>query len=198
MITYHTLTDRELTDLLNNRDVAAYEEIYNRYWKIMYGFARRMVQDHDQAKDIVQDAFTKLYANIGSTDFSHIQIAPYLYRTVKNIVIDLADRHKHREKYIHSLRDYLNAGQFVTDEAIQEKEIMRRIEEEIAQLPKKMRVIFELSRKEFMTRKEIADKINISEETVKKQIANAIKLLRSKLSMFFCISVMMLILLLNR
>lgn len=198
MNTYTTLTDRELTDRLNDRDIAAYEEIYKRYWIPMFEFARKMVQDNDQAKDIVQDAFIRLYGNIGVSEFDKIVIAPYLYRTVKNIVIDLSIRDKLKVKYLASLRDYVNAGQFITDEKIRENEVMRLIEGEIARLPKKMRMVFEMSRKEYLSRREIAEATNLSEETVKSQIARAIKLIKSKMGASFFLHLMGVILWVNR
>lgn len=181
METYSTLTDRELTDRLSDQDIRAYEEIYKRYWRVMFEFARKLVQDNDQAKDIVQDTFIRLYNNIGSTDFGKVNIAPYLYKTVKNIVIDLSIRNKRNLNYLASLRDYVNAGQFITDEKIRANEVMMLIEKEISRLPPRMRAVFEMSRKEYLSRKQIAAATELSEETVKKQIANAVKLLRSKL-----------------
>ncbi len=60
---------------------------------------------------------------------------------------------------------------------------MAIIEKEIGALPPKMREVFELSRKENLSHKEIAEKLNLSEKTVKKQVNNSLKILRSKLGM---------------
>jgi RNA polymerase sigma-70 factor (ECF subfamily) len=57
------------------------------------------------------------------------------------------------------------------------------IEKEMAALPSGMQKIFELSRREHLSHREIAAQLNISEETVKKQVNNALRILRSKLSM---------------
>ena len=59
------------------------------------------------------------------------------------------------------------------------------IEKEIAALPPKMREIFELSRKANLNYREIADRLNISDKTVKKQMSNALKILRSRLGVLF-------------
>ena len=63
------------------------------------------------------------------------------------------------------------------------------IDLEIEQLPKKMKEVFNLSRKKFLTNKEIAIKLNMSEEAVKKQIHRSIKLLKVKLGNYAGISV---------
>jgi len=185
MNNYTTLKDDELTALLNEQDLRAYEEIYNRYWRIMFEFARKRMQDNDLAKDIVQDSFISLYSQIGKTDFRKISIASYLYKTVQNTAINHMVRDQRKNTYLASLRDFVNAGQYITDEQVREKEILRQIDEEVARLPRKMRAIFEMSRKGYMSRREIAEATNVSEETVKKQIANALKLIRNKLGMLF-------------
>jgi RNA polymerase sigma-70 factor (ECF subfamily) len=59
------------------------------------------------------------------------------------------------------------------------------IEKEIATLPPKMREVFELSRKANLNYREIAEKLNISDNTVKKQMSNALKILRSRLGVIF-------------
>lgn len=182
---YKLFTDTELADLLNQRDKIAFEEVYRRYWPILYHFARKMLQDNEQAKDIVQDTFTKLYLQVGVLDFQQIKLAPYLYALVRNAVITLINRNKLKNNYIVSFQNYVNAGEYVTDNQVLENEMQRQINEGIASLPPKMREIFELSRKANLSRKEIAETTRLSEETVKKQIYNAVKILRSKLSALF-------------
>ena len=59
------------------------------------------------------------------------------------------------------------------------------IEKELAALPPKMREVFELSRKANLNYREIAEKLNISDNTVKKQMSNALKILRSRLGVVF-------------
>jgi RNA polymerase sigma-70 factor (family 1) len=198
MNTYEHLTDRELTDRLHDQDIRAYEEIYNRHWAPMFQFARKLLQDNLQAEDVVQDTFVNLYLQIGKADFKNINIVQYLYRSIRNAVINLANRNKLNVSYIASLRDFINAGEFITDDKVRENEVAKQIELEIANLPRKMRALFEMSRKQYMTHKEIAEASNLSEETVKSQMKRALKLLRSRLSTFFFLQLMAAILYLNK
>jgi RNA polymerase sigma-70 factor (ECF subfamily) len=64
---------------------------------------------------------------------------------------------------------------------VREKQLAAIIEREIAALPPKMREVFVLSRKEYLTHKEIAELLGISEQTVSKHVTNALKILRVKL-----------------
>jgi RNA polymerase sigma-70 factor (ECF subfamily) len=198
MNTYATYSDRELTDRLNDRDQLAYAEIYNRYWKVMHETARKLVLDSDQAKDIVQDSFVNLYNHVGKTDFRQIEIAAYLHRIVRNTFLNLTLRDKRKATYMASLRDFANAGEFITDHKVREKEVHRLIEKEIARLPNKMRAVFEMSRKQYMTHKEIAEASKLTEETVKSHIVRAIRILKARLGAHIFLLVMAGILCINR
>jgi RNA polymerase sigma factor (sigma-70 family) len=67
---------------------------------------------------------------------------------------------------------------------VREHQLSQLIEQEINQLPPKMREIFVLSRKHNLSHRQIAEQLDIAEPTVKKQVANALKILRTKLGLF--------------
>jgi RNA polymerase sigma-70 factor (ECF subfamily) len=121
-----------------------------------------------------------------------------LYRAVRNRVLNAARHNNYRKKYEADLEVYLKQGHCATDDMIALKELTIRIEREIALLPKKMRIVFEMSRKEYMTREEIAENIKKSPGTVKSHITGALKILRDRGICFICISVMSIILMMNK
>ena len=87
-----------------------------------------------------------------------------------------------------SLKVEMESEASAPDSLVRERDLARRIEAEIQSLPPKMRAVFELSRKEHKSYKEISDYLNISDKTVKKQVNNALHILRTKLTsllMFF-------------
>src|ERR1700748_2662199 len=168
MYQYNDLSDNELAGLLNTGDHFAYTEIYKRYWPLMFRHARKMLRDDDEATDIVQEIFLTLWSKF---DIQYkTSISSYLYTATRNKVIDSINRNKLKNLYLDSLNNLIDRGELITDNAILEKELTERIEKEIASLPKKMRQIFELSRKRNLSHKEIADITSLTEGTVKKQI----------------------------
>lgn len=197
-IDYTSFTDAELVAKLNISDHDAFREIYNRYWGFLYNHARRMLKDNEKAEDIVQDTFTTIYAQVGNIDYNKISLGPYLYKIVRNAVITLINREKLQFNYIASLQAYAKAGEYITDNQIREKEIIRQIEQEIAELPPRMRAIFEMSRKGYLSHREIARATHVTEGTVKKQLYYAIKILRSKLSAILFLTLMKLILMMSK
>jgi RNA polymerase sigma-70 factor (ECF subfamily) len=194
---YRTLGDPELIEMFNNSDKQAFAEIYERYWAVLYQHARRMLQDEEQAKDVVQDVFTMLLNKMGMMEFRST-LSAYLYSSVRNAIISRIRNKRVQGDYLDYLRNYTTEGIHYTDNVILEKELAKRIEAEIENLPPKMRRVFELSRKNYLNASEIAEHTGVSEGTVKKQLQLALKHLRGKLSAFFFLQLMTFLLWLNR
>lgn len=160
-------------------DYAAYSLIYELYWSVLLQHAIRMLRDEDEAKDVVQDVFTMLWAKRDELYLSG-PLSAFLYASLRNKILNQIDRSKVRAKYISSLGSFIEAGGYAADEKVMVHELAKIIEEGIAALPPKMREVFELSRVHHLSHQEISEHLNISGNTVKKQINNAIKLLRLK------------------
>ena len=187
MITSHSdyakHTDRELTALLGQGDEYAYTEIFERYKALLYKHAYRLLRDEDEANDIISDLFLALWQKRGSLNL-HVSLSSYLYSSVRNRVFDLMSHQKVIARYLDSIREFIDQGHYETDERIRAKELATIIEREIAALPPKMREVFELSRSGEFSYKEIGERLNIREGTVKQQVYNAVKTLRLKIHSF--------------
>jgi RNA polymerase sigma-70 factor, ECF subfamily len=151
---------------------------------LLYRHAWKMLHDEDLAKDIIQDLFTALYTRI---DTLHIYtpLDMYLYKAVRNRVINSFEKSGNRQKYADAIAAVYRDGRSVTDETVLANEMKLRIEQAVAEMPPKMREIYLMSREAQRSRKEIAQATNVSEETVKTQLTRALKHLRSKLTSFF-------------
>jgi RNA polymerase sigma-70 factor (ECF subfamily) len=179
MVTNLNISDQDLLSLFKGGDTAAFKMIYERYWQLLYVSACKVLKDEEEAKDVVQEVFISLL-NKGATLEINVSFSSYLYTAVRYKVFDYISRKKVRQDHLDALDNYVSASNLCTDHALLEKEINDEMEKEIQNLPEKMRIVFELSRKAELSHKEIADILNISDKTVKKQINNAIKLLKPK------------------
>lgn len=177
---HSTLNDSNLVACLLKGDELAFAEIYSRYKTVLFLHARRMLPDDEQARDIVQEIFTTIWIKKEELRVS-TSLKSYLFSSVKHKILNLLLHQKHVEKHMQSMLRIYNAGSFSTDLALQEKELAQLIEAEIQNLPARMREVFVLSRREELSNKEIAERMGIAEETVKKQIVYALKILRLKL-----------------
>lgn len=165
-------------------DEGAFAVIYERYWGVLYAHALKMLADADAAMDVVQDIFADLWAQAAALQV-HTTLQGYLYTAVRNKALNAIKRSAHRERYIASIMDFAAEGNHTTDEQVNYNELVRRLEQGVADLPPQMRRIFELSRFEGQSHAEIADQLAISDKTVKKTIGRVLKILRGKLTALF-------------
>ncbi len=183
METYVNFTDDLLVALLKEGNQAAYAEIYNRYKGVLYRHALTMLNNKEEVNDIIHELFLALWIKREELQVN-IKLSSYLYRSVRNRILDYIARNKFVTAYIDSIQEYIQAAVPITEQEVRLSELKALIEREVAALPPKMREIFEMSRKLELSNKEIAAQLNISDKTVKKQINNALKILRPKINLF--------------
>lgn len=183
---YSEYSDQELTALLRQRDHEAFTEIYNRYKGVLYIHALRLLKNEDQAQDVIHELYTALWDKAGNFNMD-IPLTAYLYRGVKNRIFDIFSHQKISSGYLLKFAETIEKGDWTTDEKIMEKELTAAIKEGLALLPAKMRKVFEMSRFENLSHKEIAEELKISDKTVKTQVHNALKILRLRINSFLFI-----------
>lgn len=155
----------------------AFNEIYERYWLKLYLSAFRRLKSKDDAEDLVQDLFFSLWMKRHSLEIS-ASLSSYLFTAVKYKVINHVESNIVKGAYLNSLNLTLLEYDDSTNETIIGHDLERFIDFGINRLSPKMKEVFELSRRENLSVIEIADRLNISEQTVKNQISKALKILR--------------------
>jgi RNA polymerase sigma-70 factor (family 1) len=183
MAGYSAYTDHELADLLKQGNQNAFTEIYQRYKGELYLYACKIVRDEDLAADLVQEVLISLWDRRTSVVFKTSVVA-YLFTAIRYRFFDWVDKQKIRADYAASFQRYIDEGEWATDNQIAEKELLAFVDQQIEQLPEKMRAVFVLSYKENLSYKEIGERLNISEKTAHNQANNALKLLKLKLGLF--------------
>jgi RNA polymerase sigma-70 factor (ECF subfamily) len=177
---YSELTDQMLGQLILRQDKLAYTEIYKRYWSLLYQHARRMLQNDEEAKNVVQDVFLMLWSRAPGLELSG-SLAAYLYAAVRNKILNIFRKNKIANEHLASLETFIEQGENITDDQIRERELSQIIEKEIASLPERMQQVFLMKRNDNLSYKQIANAMGTTELTVKTQMTNALKVLRKKL-----------------
>jgi RNA polymerase sigma-70 factor (ECF subfamily) len=179
MIIYSAHTDQDLVTLLRKGDHDAFTEIYKRYWSVLYLHARHMLREEDQARDVIQEVFAAMWNKYPQFELT-ISLNAYLYKAVRNTILNIIRHGKVKENYLADLGEFIDQEKVQTDELVRYNDLKRLIEREILNMPPKMREIFEMSRKEGLSHAEIGERLGISDLTVKKQVSKAVTILRKK------------------
>jgi len=181
MTAYNKFTDEQLVALLKTGNQQAFTEIYDRYAATLAGFAGSKLYNLDDAKDILHDLFVKLWENRGQIHINS-DLQSYLFGMVRHRIVDKIRKNITREEYASMLQSLTTANQYSVDKQVEAKELRQTIENSMLQLPARVKEIFKLSREEGLSNREIAEKLNLSEQTIKNQISAALKHLRKSLA----------------
>ncbi|TWI97531.1 RNA polymerase sigma-70 factor (ECF subfamily) [Mucilaginibacter frigoritolerans] len=184
MFGYESYDDVELIILLRKGDLNAFTTIHKRYYGVLYSHAYKRLPDREEVKDILQELFTYIWNNKETIKFN-INLQAYLYTAVRNKILNVFKHQKVKSDYITSFEAFLVNDQPTPDETLRIKELISIINAEVRALPPQMRLIFEMSRNANLSHLEIAEKLQISPLTVKKQVNNSLRILRVKLGTHF-------------
>lgn len=184
---YSPYTDEELFCFISTDDEAAFTELYNRYAGILYLHARKRMVDRDAAMDLIHDIFASLWSN-RHTIVLEGKCSSYLYTALRYKIINFEIGRK-RLSLWEEMPDEMDTrpDQPAPDQLVIAKDLENLIEAEAEKLPKKMREVFLMSRRQQLSHQEIADELDLSPATVKKQVNNALKVLRPKFNHFLTI-----------
>lgn len=175
-----SISDEELYRLIKNDDRAAYAELYHRFRRPLLAYALKKISA-DDAEDIVQDLLTKLWDSRDSITVQK-QFASYVFGALRNRIIDSMMRSTRIEGYLESIKVYAleSRQEDGADYKMRESNFLDSIEKTLYQFSSKAHLIVRL-RIEGYNNHEIAEKLNLSEKTIRNQHSEIIKFLRKKL-----------------
>lgn len=156
-----------------------FDFFFRKYFTALCHFANSIIHDEDEAKDIVQDSYVKLWNGQTMNERSET-VQSFLYTTVRNKCLDILRKRKVISKAKAQLirQDPLHFEYF--DEAAF-SEMMRQVIDCIEELPERSQHIIKLYYIDGKKHLEIAGEINSTAEAVRKQKTRALNAIRKKL-----------------
>lgn len=177
-----TLNTKTL-ESIRQGDINAFNSLFKDVYPMLYIHCRKFIADTDEAKDILQNVFMRLWEKRDDIDI-HTSINAYLHRSVQN---ECLNHLRSKGKSFLSMDEAAdNTGLEIPsdvdpDSDISIYEIEHITSKTIEELPPQCRSIFKLSRINGLKNQEIADIMEISVRTVETQIYRALKILKSNL-----------------
>ena len=183
--------DKEIIKGLLSGDQRAYGMLIRLYFQPLTIYAKGILTDFEQAKDIVQEVFLKIWNTSSSLDIN-TSLKSYLYRTVHNACIDYLRKEKSRTTLksisYDDLQFRLKVFEIKENESFFDVMFSEELEIElgkaIEQLPPQCKEIFILSRYEQLTYHDISEKLTISLSTVKTQMQRAVQKLMESMKKY--------------
>ncbi len=181
------LSDNELVKQINNGNQQAFTELIQRYQHKVYNSTYRILGNHEDALDMAQESFIRVYKSIGKFK-GNSSFSTWLFRITTNICrdelrkrqrnlkTDSFSQAKDQKKTLKNLEEIDNPEKITMS-----NELNATIQKKIDQLPSKQKTVFVLREFEGLSYKEIAEVLEISIGTVKSRLSRARIVMREDL-----------------
>jgi RNA polymerase sigma-70 factor (family 1) len=168
----------DLLKLVAEGDRNAFTQIYNNYRNKIYSIAYELTESTGVSEEIVQDVFLKIWVKRETLDeVEHFRA--YLFTITRNYVFAALKRIARRERLEVSALEGAPLYHHDTEDQVQNNEYTRILQAAIDRLPEQQRQVYNLIKKEGLKREEAAAALQLSPETVKTHLAQAMRSIRT-------------------
>ena len=180
---YRGLRDRQLVELVAQRDAGALQALYERYGRPAYSLARRILSEETLAQDVVQEVFLSLWRDARRFDAGRGTVATYLLSMTHHRAVDAVRREEHLRRWRTSDQGLALEPDPDTrvEEEVEAKERRSEVRAALAELPPAQREAVTLAYFGGYTQREVAALTGVPLGTVKTRMAAAMRKLREAL-----------------
>ncbi|WP_215225762.1 RNA polymerase sigma-70 factor [Echinicola shivajiensis] len=163
-------------------DEKVFEVTFKSHFQALHGYACALLKDEDEAEEIVQNVFLKLWEK---REKIHIEtsVKAYLYQMVYRDSMNAIRHEKVKQKH-QNITKYQSSSAPIQKDEGDDSELMEELKSALQSLPEKCRKVFLLSRYESLKYQEIAERLGVSVKTVEAHMGKALKHLRVELADF--------------
>ena len=172
--------ESEYMEKLGQGDHNSFDALFMLYHPRVKNFLLGFIKDEEEACDMAQDIFFKVWINRESISKVN-SLKAYLYRMARNMIYDYYEHSLVKESYEQKQQSSSNEYTDLIEEDLYAKELSLLIDIAIEQMPEQRRRIFKMSRKEGLSNEEISQRLEINKRTVENHITQALADLRGVL-----------------
>ena len=172
--------DAQLVRALKKGDLYAFDQLFEKYNKKLYYFAKGYLGSNEDAEGLVQEVFIKIWESRKELK-EYLSFNGFLFTITYNAILKhfrkKSREKKHLDKFLTDFIDETNG----TSAEVEYNNLLELANNAIETLPEKRKRVFKLSRHEGLTNLEIARQLRISKRTVENHIQQVLKFLREQL-----------------
>ncbi|WP_317173490.1 RNA polymerase sigma factor [Echinicola arenosa] len=181
-------SDKELLSKVNQGCRNAFRQIYEAHWESLYQAAYARLLDQVMVEDLVQEIFIDLWNRRESLEL-HSTLKAYLHTAVKYQVLKKLDAQRIKRELEIADQDVL----YYQEDVLGFQDLYQELEVALEKLPEKSRLIFTMSRFEGLSTDEIAQKLNLSPQTIHNRMSQSLSLIRTELKEYAPVIALMLL-----
>jgi len=175
------IRDTEIIGRIRQGDVEQFESLFRSSYVSLVRYAKTLIKDHDNAEEIVQDLFFRLWQDKEKIKIES-SLNGYLFRSVHNRCLHYIEHNRVVERHAEEMSYRQTDSQENPSDILHYKELQARIARILERLPERCGKIFYMSRFEGLKYTEIAEKLSVSVKTVESNMGRALKEFRKELT----------------
>ncbi len=168
------ISEKVLLSALKNDDVEAFDLLFLEYGKRLYHFAFGYLKSKEEAEEVVQEVFLKIWRNRNQLN-AELSFKSYLFKIAYHQILELYKQINRKQQYCHQLLEEAVSFSDDTNERLNYQFLLEKVEALIQKLPPRQKEILLKRKKEAIPVKEIARQLNISPKTVENHLTEALK-----------------------
>lgn len=172
--------DNNLVSQLRKNNIEAFDKLFHKYSTKLYSFAFSLLKNEEDSKEIVQEAFLKIWSKRNVIDSSK-SFKSFLFTISYNLIVDQLRAKLKDKQFRIFLKEHFSSNSINIIDNSDYDTLKKQIEKAVEELPEKRKMIYKLSRFEGLPNKKIAEQLGITSKTVENQIYLSLKHIKLRL-----------------
>lgn len=172
-------TEKEIVEELTAGRASAYDTLYGLYSTKLYYFALSILKSREDAEEVVQNTFFKIWEKRKSIESNH-SFKSFLFTIAYNLIIDIL-REKFKEKKYRDFIQLKASANYNIDDSIEYSDLLRYVGRIVNELSPRKNEIYKLNKEDHLSYIEIAQKLNITPKTVENSLNYSVNFIKKRL-----------------
>jgi RNA polymerase sigma-70 factor (ECF subfamily) len=182
-------SDEQLMQEIKADNMFAFDVLYKKYSRRLYKFGFSIIKSKEETENLIQDVFLCLWENRHKVE-KDSSVKSYVFTIAYNSAISIIRKKAKESQFI----EYIKTIQEINEEPVNVKleydELTNKLDDIIQTLPPRQKEVYLLHRVEGLKYSEIAEQLNISENTIENHMSRALKTIRAKLGSYSLIAIL--------
>jgi RNA polymerase sigma-70 factor (ECF subfamily) len=181
--------DEELMQEIKAGNMFAFDALYRKYNKKLYKFGYSILKSTEEAENLIQDVFLNLWENRHKVE-KNSSIKSYVFTITYNSAISIIRKKARESQFIEYLKTLQDINVEPVNVELEYNELTSKLDEIINELPRRQKEVYLLHKVEGLKYNEIAERLNISVNTIENHMSHALKTIRKKLGNYSLIAIL--------
>lgn len=182
-------SDEDLMQEIKADNMFAFDILYKKYCKKVYKFGYSILKSPEDSENLMQDVFLNLWKNRQKVE-KDSSIKSYVFTITYNSAISIIRKKVRQSEFVEYLKTLQEINEEPVNTELEYNDLVNKLDEIIKGLPPRQKEVYMLHKVEGLKYSEIAERLNISVNTIENHMSRALKTIREKLGNYSLIAIL--------